>query len=56
MSSCLAGVACRYNGTASQDEKIQELVEKLSPQHCCDKKDIPSFPKMNGWSNYKLHV
>ncbi len=28
VSSCLAGVACRYNGTASLDERIRELVEQ----------------------------
>lgn len=28
VSSYPAGVACRYNGTASLDAKIQELVEQ----------------------------
>lgn len=35
VSSCLAGVACRYNGTASLDEKIQELVEQEQAKMVC---------------------
>jgi len=35
VSSCLAGVACRYNGTASLDEKIQELVEQEQAMMVC---------------------
>ncbi|CAH1222796.1 MULTISPECIES: DUF523 domain-containing protein [Paenibacillus] len=35
VSSCLAGVACRYNGTASLDEKIQELVEREEAKMLC---------------------
>jgi len=35
VSSCLAGVACRYNGTASLDEKIQELVAQEQAMMVC---------------------
>ncbi|WP_405155096.1 DUF523 domain-containing protein [Paenibacillus sp. FSL K6-0108] len=35
VSSCLAGVACRYNGTASLDAKIQELVEQEQAKMVC---------------------
>ncbi|WP_127540813.1 DUF523 domain-containing protein [Paenibacillus illinoisensis] len=35
VSSCLAGVACRYNGTASLDEKIQELVAQEQALMVC---------------------
>lgn len=35
VSSCLAGVACRYNGTASLDEKIQELVQQEQAKMVC---------------------
>ncbi|WKK99739.1 DUF523 domain-containing protein [Paenibacillus amylolyticus] len=35
VSSCLAGVACRYNGTASLDKKIQELVEQEQAKMVC---------------------
>jgi uncharacterized protein YbbK (DUF523 family) len=35
VSSCLAGVKCRYNGTASLDEKIQELVEDKKAMLVC---------------------
>ncbi|WP_337035592.1 DUF523 domain-containing protein [Paenibacillus illinoisensis] len=35
VSSCLAGAACRYNGTASLDEKIQELVAQEQAMMLC---------------------
>ncbi|MCG7386465.1 DUF523 domain-containing protein [Paenibacillus sp. ACRRY] len=35
VSSCLAGIACRYNGTASLDEKIQELVAQEQAMMVC---------------------
>lgn len=35
VSSCLAGVACRNNGTASLDAKIQELVEQEQAKMVC---------------------
>ncbi|KQY86746.1 hypothetical protein ASD24_27265 [Paenibacillus sp. Root52] len=35
VSSCLAGVACRYNGTASLDERIRELVEQDQAKMVC---------------------
>ncbi|MGG4127339.1 DUF523 domain-containing protein [Paenibacillus illinoisensis] len=35
VSSCLAGVACRYNGTASLDEKIQKLVAQEQAMMVC---------------------
>ncbi|WP_338541510.1 DUF523 domain-containing protein [Paenibacillus tundrae] len=35
VSSCLAGVACRYNGTASLDERIRELVAQDQAKMVC---------------------
>jgi uncharacterized protein YbbK (DUF523 family) len=35
VSSCLAGVKCRYNGTASLDEKIQELIDDKKAMLVC---------------------
>ncbi|WP_411735737.1 DUF523 domain-containing protein [Paenibacillus sp. M2] len=35
VSSCLAGATCRYNGTASLDEKIQGLVEQEQAKMVC---------------------
>lgn len=35
VSSCLAGVKCRYNGTASLNEKIQELVDDNKAMLVC---------------------
>ncbi|MCG7380964.1 DUF523 domain-containing protein [Paenibacillus sp. ACRSA] len=35
VSSCLAGVACRYNGTASLDERIRELMEQDQAKMVC---------------------
>ncbi|OAS87436.1 DUF523 domain-containing protein [Metabacillus litoralis] len=35
VSSCLAGVKCRYNGTASLNGKIQELVDDKKAMLVC---------------------